>query len=59
MKHLFVVISIKKIVIVLCAKTHALFRSDFAYERSFCGEFSQKFLGSGGVWDVTPGQKGW
>jgi hypothetical protein len=48
MKRLFVVISIKKIVIVLCAKTHALFRLDFVYERSFCDEFSEKFLGSGG-----------
>jgi hypothetical protein len=35
-------------------KIHALFRSDFSYERSFFGEFLQKFLGSGGAWDVTP-----
>jgi nitrate/TMAO reductase-like tetraheme cytochrome c subunit len=37
MKHSFVVISIKKVVIVLCGMS---------------------LLGSGGVWDVTPGQKG-
>jgi hypothetical protein len=45
MKCLFVVISIKKIMIVFVCKKHALFRSDFSYESSFCGEFLQKFLG--------------
>jgi hypothetical protein len=40
-------------------KTHALFHSDFSHKVSFCGEFSQKFLGRQGVLEVTPGQKGW
>jgi hypothetical protein len=31
-------------------------RSDFSNEMSFCGEFSQKFLGR--LLEVTPGQKG-
>jgi hypothetical protein len=40
-------------------KKLTLFRSDFSNEMSFCGEFSQKFLGRQGELEVSPGQKGW
>jgi hypothetical protein len=55
----FVVISIKKIVIVLARKIITLFHSDFSNETSICGEFSQKFLcrRGRGMLEVTPGQK--
>jgi hypothetical protein len=42
MKRLFVVISIKKIVIVFVCKKHMHYSVQI-----FCGEFSQIFLGSG------------
>jgi hypothetical protein len=47
--HIFALPEISRRSWLCCVqKTHALVRSDFSYERSFCGEFLQKFLGSGG-----------
>jgi hypothetical protein len=59
MKRSFVVISIRKFVIVLVCKKITLFRLDFSNETRFRGEFSQIFLSKRGVLEVTPGQKGW